>query len=387
MKKVVVLGCGMVGKTMVKDLAKDKDLSIAVYDRDTGALEELKKTVSPAGENGIEIHAKDLSRPETVKECVKDADLVIGALPGFLGFQTLKAVIESGKNCADISFMPEDASALDGLAKEKGVTAVVDFGVAPGISNLIFGRYNHEFDVFEEGLILVGGLPRKRSWPYEYKAPFSSIDVIEEYTRPARYVRDGKVVVMPALSEPEFIEFPVIGTLEAFNTDGLRSLIKNIRCPNMKEKTLRYPGHIEKMRVLRETGFFSQEEIEVKGNKIRPIDLTSKLLFPLWRPEADEEEFTLMRVEVTGVKDGNREKHIFNLLDFTDFKNKDSSMARTTGFPNVIMAREILNGNFTRKGVFPPELVADDKNIYHRIFEGLKERGVNITHNVEICSK
>ena len=102
---------------------------------------------------------------------------------------------------------------------------------------------------------------------------------------------------MPALSEPELMEFAEVGTLEAFNSDGLRSLIRTMPdIPNMIERTLRYPGHIELMRVLRETGFFSKEAILVKGQAIRPIDLTSQLLFPMWKLEQEEEEFTVMRV-------------------------------------------------------------------------------------------
>jgi len=90
--------------------------------------------------------------------------------------------------------------------------------------------------------IYVGGLPIVRQWPYEYKAVFSPLDVIEEYTRTARFVENGRVVTRPALTDLERVDFEGVGTLEAFNTDGLRTLIQTIPAPNMKEKTLRYPG-------------------------------------------------------------------------------------------------------------------------------------------------
>ena len=127
----------------------------------------------------------------------------------------------------------------------------------------------------------MGGLPVERNWPWEYKAGFAPADVIEEYVRPARQVENGEVVVHEALSEPELVHFEGLGSLEAFHTDGLRSLTETLGdIPNIREKTLRYPGHIERMRALREAGFFSTEEIEVKGVRIRPLDVTSALLFP-----------------------------------------------------------------------------------------------------------
>lgn len=378
-QKIVVLGAGMVGAVMARDLAAEERFAVTVADRDAQALAELKK-VSP-----VETVVADLSSVETVKKIVAPADLVVGAVPGFLGFQTMRAVIECRKNFADIAFMPENMLELDALAKEHGVTAVGDCGVAPGMSNLIFGRHAARYDKggFEEGLILVGGLPRVRTWPYEYKAPFSPIDVVEEYTRPARYVRDGKLVVLPALTEPELVDLPGVGTLEAFNTDGLRSLIDTIPCPTMKEKTLRYPGHIEIMRILRETGLLSETPVEVKGVMVAPRDLTTKLLFPLWKAKPGEEEFTVMQVVTTGLEKGKRVRHTYDLLDRTDPATGYSSMARTTGFPNVIMARLILEGKFKDHGVFPPERFGHREDLFAAMDAGLRARGVIFTHREE----
>jgi len=377
-KKITVLGAGMVGAVMALDLAAEEQFQVTIADRDPEALSRVRAKAR------LETIEADLSRVEKIRELIKDADLVVGAVPGFLGFQTLKTVIECKKNFCDIAFMPEDFLQLDALAKQNGVTAIVDCGVAPGMSNLILGKYGSEYQTFEEALIMVGGLPRVRTWPYEYKAPFSPIDVIEEYLRPARYVRDGKIVTMPALSEPELVNLPGVGTLEAFNTDGMRSLLFTIKCPNMKEKTLRYPGHIEIMRILRETGFLSYDPIEVKGSKIAPIDLTTKLLFPIWKAKPGEEEFTVMRVQTTGIRDGKRTRNTYDLLDFTDAKTGFSSMARTTGFPNVIMARQVLSGAFTRTGVFPPECFGGDKKVFQALTDGLKQRGVVFNHREEV---
>jgi saccharopine dehydrogenase-like NADP-dependent oxidoreductase len=274
---------------------------------------------------------------------------------------------------------------MDALAKAKGVTAVVDCGVAPGLSNMIVGHLHAELETTNEVLILVGGLPKERIWPYEYKAPFSPIDVIEEYTRAARYMKDGQVVTVPALSEAELVDIPSVGVLEAFNTDGLRSLLKTINCPNMREKTLRYPGHAEKMRMLRETGFFSNASIDVDGVKVRPVDLTSKLLFPMWKLNEGEEEFTVMHIEVTGLKDDKLMKHTYDLLDTTDRKT-GSSMSRTTGFPCAIIARLLLSGEYAQKGVIPPEILGQDKMIYDSVMAQLRDRDVIFRHKVQAIS-
>src|SRR5690606_37486262 len=133
---------------------------------------------------------------------------------------------------------------LDALAKEQGVTAVVDCGLAPGLGNILFGRLNEELDSIDTFLCHVGGLPVVRRKPYEYAAVFSPLDVIEEYTRPARFIENGALVVRPALSDVEKMDLPGVGTLEAFNSDGLRTLAVTMKAPNMKEKTLRYPGHV-----------------------------------------------------------------------------------------------------------------------------------------------
>lgn len=368
--RIIVLGGGLVGGVMAKDLAKDPHIEVTVADRDEGVLNRL------AGEAPIKGVRADLSDVDVIKNLVGDYDQVVGAVPGFLGINMLKAVIEAGKNISDISFAPEDFMDLDHLAKDKGVTAAVDCGVAPGMSNMIIGYADSLLDETERALILVGGLPVVREWPYEYKIVFSAIDVIDEYLRPSRMVENGKVVVKPALSDLELVDLPGVGTLEAFNTDGLRSLAYTMNIPFMKEKTLRFPGHVDRMRMLRETGFFSYEPINVKGMSIRPIDVTASLLFPAWKLKEGEREFTVMRVEVEGKKDGKRLLYTYDLLDYFDDKTKTTSMARATGFTCAIMARQIAEGKYDRKGVCPPEFVGQNHGVFKTLLEELKKRGV-----------
>jgi len=276
----------------------------------------------------------------------------------------------------DIAFFPEDPFTLNKLAKEKGVIAIMDCGVAPGMSNILIGYVDHLLDETESVHIYVGGLPIVRQWPYEYKAVFSPLDVIEEYTRPARFVENGRVVTRPALTDLERVDFEGVGTLEAFNTDGLRTLIQTIPAPNMKEKTLRYPGHAEKMAVLRETGFFSQEPIKVNGISVRPIDVTASLLFPMWELKPDEEDITIMRVVVEGRRENKRLRYTYDLFDRFDRKTLTTSMSRTTGYTATAVVRLLAEGLYDRFGISPPEYLGQKPECVQFILERLKERGI-----------
>ncbi len=367
-KKIVILGAGMVGRTMAIDLSKD--FEVLSVDRDESVLKLIQ------GIPNLTTLSANISDPDVLRKVIEPADIVVGAVPGFMGFKTLKTVIEAGKDIVDISFFPEDPFELDELAKQNGVTAIMDAGVAPGMSNIILG-YHHAHMQVENFVCYVGGLPVEKTWPYEYKAPFSPIDVIEEYTRTARIVEDGQVVEKPALSEPETIEFSEIGKLEAFNTDGLRSLIKTMNIPNMKEKTLRYSGHIELMRIFRETGFFDEQEVQIGDQRIRPIDLTTQLLFPKWKLGEQEAEFTLMQVSIQGTENKQAVEYNYSLLDYYDPETGASSMSRTTGYTCTANTRLVLNGHYSHKGISPPEYVGAANNCFQLILDMLADRGVH----------
>jgi len=374
-KKIIVLGGGLVGRVMALDLAREKDLQVTVAERDAATLSRLRA-------EGLATIPLDFADDAAVRKAIADADVVVGSAPGHMGLRLLRLVIEAGKPYADIAFMPEDFLELDALAKSRGVTAVVDCGVAPGISNLLCGRAEHEFDSVERMLILVGGLPKRRLWPFEYRVVFSGVDVIEEYLRPARWVEHGKLVTKPALTDVEPVELPIVGTVEAFNTDGLRSLARTLHAPFMKEKTLRWPGHVEKMRMLRDSGFLSLEPMQVAGTRVRPYDVTTKLLFDAWRLPEGEADLTVMRVEATGLVGGARRTWTWDLYDEADPATGYHSMARTTGFPCAIVARMLARGELARPGVQPPELLAGDDPFFERMMEELRARGVTVTKSV-----
>jgi len=366
MKKIVVLGSGMVGRIIALDLAGE--FEVTAVDLSDKSLARLEGTA-------VKTVQADLSSPAEIRRLVAPFDLVVGAVPGFMGFATLREVIAAGRNVVDISFFPEDALALDEAARAAGVTAVVDCGVAPGMSNMILGYHAARMTV-QRFACFVGGLPFRREFPFEYKAPFSPADVIEEYTRPARYVENGHVVVKPALSDVEHMDFPEIGTLEAFNSDGLRSLLTTIRVPNMIEKTLRYPGHVGHIRALRDSGFFGTGEIEVRGLKVKPLDVTSAVLFKHWHLHEEDDEFTVMRIIVEGSAGGKDKRVQYDLFDRRDRQTGFSSMARTTGFPAASAARLVSAGAFARKGVSPPEFLGAEGPVFKAVMADMAARNV-----------
>lgn len=374
--KVTVLGAGMVGSAISKDLAQEPDIDVVVVDRRQEVLVRLE---TEASVTGIQANLQEKGR---VLSVVGDSDLVISAVPGFIGFETLREIIEAGKDVVDISFFGEDPFLLDDLAKSKGVTAVVDCGVGPGLCNILAGYVYNLLEKVDRYVCYVGGLPQVRQWPFEYKAVFSPSDVLEEYIRPARFVEYGQEVVRPALSEIELIDFPDVGTLEAFNTDGLRTLRKTLDIPFMREKTLRYPGHANLVRVFRESGFFNTTTVEVDGQRVKPLSLTSKLLFDQWRLEEGEADFTVMQVVIEGQKGGERVCYTYYLLDKYNEETQTTSMARTTGYTCTIVARQMIRGLFSQKGICPPEFIGQVMGCYDDLQAEYRRRNIQLLETI-----
>ncbi len=373
---IVVLGGGRVGNAIVRDLVAVDDFHVLVVDLDPVAVDRLTNF----GADGV---VADLSDPDTVSKAVRDADLVVGAVPGFMGYQTVERVIHEKKPIVDISMFPEDAHGLEAVAAESGVPCLIDCGVAPGLSNLVLGRVEEHFDETHSYRCLVGGLPKERTWPWEYKAPFSPADIIEEYVRPARMRINGKEVTRPALSDVELVHFPAHGSLEAFNTNGLRSLLKTSTTPNMIEKTLRYPGHAVRMRILREAGFFSAEPIQAASGVVVPRDVTEALLFDEWTFREDEEDITLLRIVIEGVKDGQRLRHTYDLVDHYNPATDTMSMSRTTGYTCTAMVNLIASRQWSKPGLAPPETVGRDPECFDAVLAHLKRRDVFVERVVE----
>jgi lysine 6-dehydrogenase len=361
-QRIGILGSGMVSRTMANDLAKK--FNVTVFD-----INEHNLALAKEKDATITTIKADLSNYNNYSTWLADFDLVITAVPGFMGYKTLEAVINAGKNVADISFFEEDVMMLNDLAKQKQVTVITDIGVAPGMSNLIAGYYSTQMSI-ENFEFYVGGLPKNPQPPFYYKAPFSPIDVIEEYTRPARFKENGTIVTYPPLSGRRQMEFSPLGTLEAFNTDGLRSLLYTLNIPNMKEQTLRYNGHIELVSQLINAGFLSDKKL---SSGITYNQVTCEMLFNNWQYQPNEPDVTIMQVICSNAS----KKVVYSMYDEFDETNGQSSMSRTTGFTCTAAANLILSNQFQKKGVFPPELLGQNHDCFEFIIDYLSQRNVN----------
>ncbi len=365
-KSVIVFGGGRVGLTIARDLAET--YTVAIADVDKSRLDEIQNSFELKT-----IHLDLLSEKDPTK-LLQAYDLAVNAVPGHIGFVFLKKLAENGINVVDISFFDQDAYDLDELCIEQACSAVVDCGVAPGLCNIMLGHHLSE-EVISYSCY-VGGLPFQPTEPFNYKAPFSPSDVIEEYTRPARLRENGIDITKDALSEIEEISIPEIGSLEAFNTDGLRSILRNTDIPNLKEKTIRYKGHAALMKSFREAGFFDNELIEVGTEKIPAIEFTSKVLFNEWKLNDEDDEFTYMKVEIETPSG----YHVYKVFDRKDFEKNMSSMSRTTGFTCSATCAYYLQNEFQTTGILAPEQLGKDNSYFDFVISYLKERGVDIQY-------
>jgi saccharopine dehydrogenase-like NADP-dependent oxidoreductase len=383
-KRAIVLGNGLVGSVIALDLASDEKYDVTVCDANGDALNATRE------KSGGRITVRsdvDFSSENSIAGAVKGFDVCFGAVPGFLGYKMLGAVIKAGVNISDISFMPEDFREHDAAAKRAGVVSFEDVGVAPGATNVLIKHGCNMLDEVEDVTYFVGGLPTKPEPPFNYKLVFSPDDVIEEYTRPARCKKNGKIISGEALSECGNYDFEMPGVnlpkMEGFLTDGCRTLLDTIPSPNVVEYTLRYPGTARDLAFLRSIGLFSNEPVKVGTAEIAPRALFGQLAYPMMKLRGDEKDFTFFQVRVTGKKNGKRLRHVSSLYDEKDMKSGYPSMSRTTGFTCAIVGRMIAEGMLTDPGVNPPEVIGDSPASVEYLVNELKRRNVVITRSTE----
>jgi lysine 6-dehydrogenase len=358
-RKILVLGAGLIGAVVAAELAKS-GAEVLVGDRETKEIP------------GCSYRKMDFAdRGSLVDAMGGGYDVVASAVPGKLGFGVMEAALRAGIDLVDVSFGQQNPLLLMDKAKRAGITIVPDCGVAPGLSNLLVGLGMTKVENPTEAHIRVGGLPQKPAPPLEYRIVFSAEAVVDEYTRKARIVRNGEVVEVEALSGLESFEFPGIGKLECFYTDGLRSLTDTLKLQNMDEKTIRYPGHAEKISALVETGLFGLEPT-ILG--VRPRDFMEAFLSQKLRMGRNEKDLTILEVVVRGTNGGIR----YRMVDRFDDRNNITSMARTTGYPLALVSLLVAEKNVERKGVVPLEVLGADKKASGQILEGLRKRGIRI---------
>jgi len=374
--KVLVMGCGNIGSVAAEDLAISmSSIEVVVADvKEARAKLVAKKT----GKSNVSWIRSDVAKQEELLGTLKEFDLVMGFLPANLAYRLAETCVAAHKNLVDVSYMSEDPTRLNDAAVHAGSTLVPDCGLAPGISNVLVGNSVSSLDKIKSVHIMVGGLPENPVSPLGYVVTWSPESLIDEYTRRAWIIRKGRTVAVEALSGVEEVEFPGIGKLEAFYTDGLRTLPHTVKhVEDMWEKTLRYPGHAEKVKLLRTLGFFSPSTVTVEGTQIQPRKLTAKILEQKLSDRRPK-DIVALRTQTRGARDKKRTERVYTLLDHCDKKRGITAMARTTAYPASIVAQMILNKHLKEKGVVPPEKIGMDNKLFKLFSEGLKSHGINI---------
>ena len=387
--KIMVLGAGMMGSAAVKDLVKSNIVSeIVLASKFKKEIENVASKIRSSKLSTAIIDAMDsVALSRLLKH--EDIDVVINALPHEVSLHALKTEVNEAVNVVDLVFEDEYMS-LHRVAQKKDVIVVPGCGVAPGLSNMLVGYAASKLEKARIVKIMVGGLPQKPKPPLEYRIVFNLESVWQEYTGKARIVRNGKVVEVETLSGLEEIYIPEIGELECFYTDGLASLIftykeieplKNVE--EMCEKTIRYPGHAQKIKTLIECGLLDTEPIEIKSVKISPREFITRLLTPKLQL-GEEKDLTIMKIKVVGEARGENVEYIYNLVDYYDDKEKVTSMARTTAYTASIIAQLISKKEIKEKGIVPPEKIGLNQKVFKIVLNELAKRNIKIEERITV---
>ena len=351
--KILVLGGGAQGAVIAGDLAASlPEASITVAD--------IRRPALPARPNLAWIEA-DCSDPEVVARHLHASDLGVGALPSRLGFAAMRAAIAAGTHLVDVSFSAEDPLALDAEARAAGVTIAPDCGLAPGLSNLLLGQAVRARGTPRAATIMVGGVAEDRTRPYGYVVTWSLDDLMEEYTRPARIVEEGREVSVPVFSGLEQVQVDGVGEMEAFFSDGLRTLIHTLPgVASMGEKTLRWPGHAEAVAPLMRAGTL-REELRTRCTSDPPRDLVALVVRAEWDTP------------------GNPGGEEITMVDRYDPARGLTAMSRTTAFTTSVVAQLAAAGGLGPAGVRPLERVAEDERAFRFVVDAMAQRGVRFS--------
>lgn len=338
-RRVLVLGRGQQGRVIASALANEAD--VATLD------------VAPGAVDGTESLTQDVTDAAALTQTMKRFDLVVGALPSRFAFAAARCALAARTHLVDVAFFKEDLRSLHREAKDAGCTLIADCGLAPGLSNIFAGRMLARYSP-RRLEIQVGGVAEDPSVPFGYVITWCLADLLEEYTRPARILRNGVLTECPALSEREAVHIPEVGDMEAFLSDGLRSLLTRSGPLEMVEKTLRWAGHLEAIQPLLDRG---QLLSTLEANCLAGPDLV------VLRVLADDHEIRMSARPKDGL----------------------SAMARTTALTTAACARWCLACPDAPAGAFYPEDLADRDDFYHHILDHIAAQGFHITPDRPLC--
>jgi lysine 6-dehydrogenase len=357
--RMLVLGAGLQGSACAYDLLQDKEVEqVRLADL---KLDHLADFLAPYSGRRLLPTPLDVRDTDAVRGLMRECDAVMSAIPYYFNFEMARLAVDAGVHFTDLGGNTEivnEQKTLDAEAKRKNITVVPDSGLAPGMVNILAEHGIRQLDKAESVRIYVGGLPQHPEPPLNYQIVYSLEGVLDYYTTLSWVLRAGKRTQVRALSELEEVKFgDGVGTLEAFHTAGGLSTMAfryEGRIPEMEYKTLRYPGHAERMEAIRELGLLELEPVDVKGQRVVPRDVFIATAGPrLTKPHG--KDLVALRVTVKGTKAGKPKRLTWELIDRYDEQHHISAMMRTTGYSLSITGMMQVRGQVKPAGVHTPD--------------------------------
>lgn len=379
--RFLVLGAGMMGSAVAYDLAMaSPDNAVLLADINEDAARTTARAIGP----NVVPQKLDVNDSAALAALLKGCHVVVSAVSYSVNERITRAAIEAGVHMCDLggnNDVVDRQMAMDAKAKDRNVTVLPNCGLAPGLINILAAAGMESFDTVDAIALRVGGLPRNPRPPLNYQIVFSAEGLLNEYIEPAEILDGGELQTVPSMTGLEVLDFPApYGRLEAFYTSGglstlTRTMHKKVR--RLDYKTIRYPGHCERFKMLLDLGFATSEPILNAGGSVR----TSRELFTELlkrRLNDDGPDVVLARATLTGMKNARKQTLVYECVDVYDEETRMTAMMRTTAFPTSIAAILLAEGRITRRGVFPPEECVPG-NI---MIAELRKRGIIITTQV-----
>jgi lysine 6-dehydrogenase len=389
--KVLVLGTGKMGYGLLKDLNPQQDVEeIVAADIDKVQASQVAKRV---GGEKISIRKLDVrDKKATVTLMREDFDVVASALPRPFCDSAVSSAIEARVGYADVAAGFNTIFKQNKDAENAGVTIVPHIGLDIGIDRVLCGVGARKLDTTESFYVWCGGFPQKNTKGYDnpikYKISWYWPYAVDTNLRTSRILKDGKIITIENLSDPEEIEFPEpIGKTEAFTTGGLMDVAEHLDLLDVKNaiaKTVRWPGHCETWTKLKQLHLLDEDFIDVKGVMIKPYDFFIALGHKTLQYDVGEGDAICQRVEIKGLKEDTSTSYVYEFMDFYDFENDISAMARTTAFPCSIIAKMIAKEEIPMKGVIHPAKIGYNEKVSDNFFSELASRNINITESIKI---
>ncbi len=389
----LILGAGKQGIAAAYDVirfgnAGKVTLADASFSYARKAVERLRKLLGPTlRKNKTVLAAFQVNgkNPANLKSIVQGHDALLSALPYYLNVNVAKAAIEAGVQYCDLGGYfdtTREIMELSDQAKKAGVTLITDCGVSPGMCNSLAACGISELDITEEVHIFCGGLPQKPKPPLNYKIVFNLEGVIGNYFGKSYILKNGAIKLDPAFSGKEVIDVGApLGKLEAMVTGGATSTCPWTYKGKIKHydyKTLRWPGHWDKIQTLKDLGLLETEKVQVSGSQIAPRDLFVAVAGPKLRFEGDR-DLLILQVNVSGKKSGRTMKRIYRVLDYEDPKTGFTAMQRTTGFSASIVLQMLAQGVIKERGFVPVEKAVPGRYFLNEV----KKRGIQVKEIVQ----